>query len=1009
MSFTEYNYEEAIIEIFKNLGYEHWHGPEIERDYHVSFYEEDLRSSLCYLNSDLPLIAITEAINKLKDIDTGSLVDRNNKFTYFLQNGITVTYLEQDEEVPVIVKLIDFENIDNNFFKVINQWKVQDKETKIPDVVIFVNSLPLVVIELKSPSREETNASEAYTQLKNYMDKIPSLFVFNAFCVMSDLTKSKAGTITANEDRFMEWKTVDDSRESTQFADFDTLFNGMFEKERLIDILQNFILFSKDEKDSIKILSAYHQYFAVNKAIQRTIEAIERKDGKGGVFWHTQGSGKSLSMVFYTKKLQKVLNSPTFIIITDRNDLDEQLFSQFTKCSDFLRQISKKAESRVDLINKLKNIQANGIFFTTMQKFEESDEPLSERNNIIVISDEAHRSQYGLGEKVDPETGKISIGTARKVRDNFPNATFIGFTGTPISQKDKSTREVFGDYIDVYDMTQSVEDGATRPIYYESRAIKLQLDESVLSRIDKEYDKLSEEAEPYAIEKSKHELSKMEELLAAPETIDSLCNDIVNHYENDRQYLITGKAMVVAYSRKIAIKIYEKILQLRPQWKDKINIVASSSNKDPEEWHELIGTKKHKKELARRFKDNEDPFKIAIIVDMWLTGFDIPSLTTMYIFKPMKGHTLMQAIARVNRVYEDKEGGLIVDYIGISGALRKAMSEYTENDQNNYGDMDIVNTAYPMFKEKLEICQNLIHGFDYSNFFLNSDLKRAKVITGGINFFLSKKNEKNKEEFVKEALALKQSLSLCRSIAEENERLEAAYFEAVRTSLTRITKPGKISLKSINESINNLLKESIKSEGVINIISTNDEEINLFDEDFLYKISQIPEQNLAVELLKKLLNDQIKTYTRTNLVKSEQFSEMLKITMNQYINSQIQTAEVIEELINIANEIRKAEKEGNDLGLTDEELAFYDALTKPQIVKDKYENETLIQMTQELTEELNRNRTIDWQKKEGARAKMRSIVKRLLNKYKYPPEECKEAIQIVIKQCEQWADLEYEV
>lgn len=995
--------------MFCDLGYEYLFGPEIERDYHLPFYEDELISSLSKINGDLPNIAISEAINRLKDIDAGSLVDKNSKFAYYLQNGLSVSYLECDEEKHVVVKLIDYDDVENNSFLVINQWTFVEYEEKRPDIVIFINGLPLVVIELKSPSREEIDASEGYLQLKNYMDKIPSLFAYNVFCAISDLSVSKIGTISASEDRFMEWKTVDGDYESTQYADFNTFFEGIFDKSRFLDIVENFNLFFNETPSKIKILAAYHQYFAVNKAVESTLNAIKSGDGKGGVFWHTQGSGKSLSMIFYTKKLQKLLESPTFVIITDRNDLDNQLFLQFSKSEDYLRQYPIQAQSRGHLIELLNNREANGIFFTTMQKFEESSEPLTDRKDIIVISDEAHRSHYGLEEKVDIKTGKISVGTGRKIRDNLPNATFIGFTGTPISQKDKSTIEVFGNYIDIYDMTQSVEDGATRPIYYENRAIHLKLDEEILNEIDKKYDELSNEAEQYDIETSKHQLSKMEELLAAPETIESLCNDIISHYENNRENLLTGKAMVVAYSRRIAIEIYKKLLNLRSNWIDKVNVVASSSNKDPEEWHEIIGTKSHKQELAKRFKDNEDPFKIAIVVDMWLTGFDIPSLATMYIFKPMKDHTLMQAIARVNRVYKDKEGGLVVDYIGISGALRKAMKDYTLRDQKKYGDMDIAKTAYPVFKEKLELCQNFIHGFNHGDFFGDSNLKRANVIKGGINFFLAKKNEENKELFIREALALKQSLSLCKSIVKEKERLESAYFEAIRVSLVRIKKPGYKSLNEINNEINNLLKATIKSEGVINIIETSSDEISLFGDDFLERISQIPEKNLAIELLKKLLNDQIKTYKRTNLVKSELFSELLKNTMNQYINGLIKSEEVIVELMKIAKDIKDAENEGESLGLNREEKAFYDALTKPENIKDFYENEILVEMTRELTDALNKNRTIDWQKKESARAKMRLIIKRLLKKYKYPPEECKNAIKVVITQCELWTDYEMNI
>jgi len=992
--------------LFCDLGYSHLFGPDIEREYTNPLYEERLFSSLSSINPNLPHAAISEAINKLMDIETGYLEHRNAIFMDFLQNGVSIQWMSDVEEIFSVVRLIDYENINNNTFEVINQWTFVEDEEKRPDIIVFVNGLPLVVIELKSPSREETDSSQAYRQLKNYMDKIPSLFVYNAFCVISDFAISKAGTITANEDRYMEWKTVDGNYETTQFADYNVFFKGMFDKERFLDILQYYTLYSKDGVKPIKILAAYHQFFAVKKAVDSTLLAIKKGDGKAGVFWHTQGSGKSLSMVFYVKKLQNELDKPTFVVITDRDDLDDQLFNQFSRCSDFLREKPKQAENRANLVELLNNREANGIIFTTMQKFEESKESLTNRDDIIVISDEAHRGQYGLEERVDSKTGKVSVGVARKIRDNLPNAIFIGFTGTPISKKDKSTVAVFGDYIDIYDMTQSVEDGATKPIYYESRVVKLKLDEETLSKIDKEYDKLAENSEPYNIEKSKKELSRMEEVLGSPETIESLCRDIIYHYENDRQDILTGKAMIVAYSRKIAMKIYDKILELRPNYKEKVNVVMSSSNNDIEEWHEIIGTKSQKIELANRFKDNEDPFKIAIIVDMWLTGFDIPSLATMYIFKPMQGHTLMQAIARVNRVFEDKEGGLIVDYMGIYGALHKAMSDYTNRDQKNYGHMNIANTALPLFKEKLEICRNQFHGYDYSKFFQNSDKKRAQTIAKGVNFLKDLKREKNKESFVKESLALKQSLSLCKSIVEERERFEAAYFESVRTILTRLEHPGKTSLKEINKTITELLKHIIKSEGIINLFSDVKEEISLFDPEFLDRVSKMEEKNLALELLKKLLQDKISNYTRTNLVKSEQFSDLLKSTLNRYVNGQITNEEVITELINLANEIKKHENEGNDLSLDDEELAFYDALTKPEAIKEFYKNEELIKMTKELADQLRKSRTIDWQKKESARARMRSKVKRLLKKYNYPPNEIPNALETVIAQCEKWADSE---
>lgn len=1000
----EEHFENSIIELFQNLGYTYLEGANIGRDYHDPLFREELEISLARINNNLPQTAIDEAIYKLYNIETGSLEQKNATFTNYLQNGVSVNYQDDNnEEISSIIYLVDYENVDNNSFYVINQWSVEDKSVKRPDVVIFVNGLPLIVIELKSPSREETDVSEAYRQLRNYMKEIPSLFIYNAFCVMSDHATSKAGTITADEDRFMEWKTTDGNKENTQYAAFDVLFEGMFEKSRFLDILKDFIVFSHDGEKHMKILAAYHQFFAVKKAVESTVSSIGN-DRKAGVFWHTQGSGKSLSMVFYVKKLQERLESPTFVVITDRNDLDEQLFGQFVKSSDFLRQNPRKAISRANLNDLLNDRQANGIFFSTIQKFEESNKPLTDRNDIIVISDEAHRSQYGLDEKVDPDTGKITIGSARKVRDSLPNATFIGFTGTPISSKDKSTRAVFGNYIDVYDMTQSVEDGATIPIHYESRVIELQLDEDVLHKIDAEYDIMSANAEPYAIEKSKKELSRMESLLGAPETIDSLCNDIINHYEDGRDTAVAGKAMIVAYSRNIAMKIYEKILKLRPNWTDKLNVVMTSSNNDPEEWNELIGNKSHKKELDKRFKNVNDPFKIAIVVDMWLTGFDVPSLDTMYIFKPMKGHTLMQAIARVNRVFKNKNGGLVVDYIGISSALKQAMNDYTDQDQKNYGNMDIAKVAKPKFEEKLEVCRDLLHGYDYSLFFSGTDLDRSKTITCGVNFLANPSRKEKKNNFIKEAKLIKDALSLSRSIVGEKERFEAAYFEAVRTILTRVTGDGKISPKEINSRINELLKQSIKSEGVINLFSSSEEEFSLFDSDFLDDISRMKEKNLAIEMLKKLLNEQVSIYGTTNLVKSEVFSESLKKTMNNYINGMLTNEEVIEELLTIAKEIRDEKEKGNELGLTDEELAFYDALTKPKALTDFYKNHELIDLTRELTESLRKNRTIDWQKKEGARAKMRSTIKRLLKKYKYPPEGYDDAIGTVISQCELWVD-----
>ncbi|MBQ6795250.1 MAG: type I restriction endonuclease subunit R [Clostridia bacterium] len=1013
--FTEEKYENSVIELFENMGYSPVYGPDIERDFYSPLYEEVLENALYKLNKGLPTDAIQDAIFKLKNFENGELVQKNEVFMDYLQNGIPVRYFENGEERSSIVYLIDYKNTENNSFIVANQWTFIENSNKRPDVILFINGLPLVLIELKSPSREETDASEAYRQLRNYMIEIPSMFIYNAICVMSDQLTSKAGTITSGEDRFMEWKTKDGNYENTQYAQFDTFFEGMFEKERLLDILKNFICFSNEGLKSFKILAGYHQYFAVRKAVASTQKATVT-DGKGGVFWHTQGSGKSLSMVFYAHLLQEALEMPTIVVLTDRNDLDNQLYSQFAKCKDFLRQEPMHAESREHLKTLLAGRQANGIIFTTMQKFEEAEDALSERRNIIVMADEAHRGQYGLAEKIKitknedgEEVAKRIVGAARIIRNSLPNATYIGFTGTPISAQDRNTREVFGDYIDIYDMTQAVEDGATRPVYYESRVIKLNLDEATLRLIDAEYDIMSHNADPEVIEKSKRELGQMEAVLGNENTINSLVCDILDHYENNRENLLTGKAMIVAYSRPIAMKIYKRILELRPAWTEKVGVVMTSGNNDPEEWREIIGNKTHKDELARKFKDNDSPMKIAIVVDMWLTGFDVPSLATMYVYKPMSGYNLMQAIARVNRVFRDKEGGLVVDYVGIAAALKQAMNDYTTRDKKNYGDTDVAKVAYPKFLEKLSICRDIFHGYDYSKFSSGTDLERAKTISGAVNFVIAREKGEDKDTFIKEALMLHQALSLCSSLVEESMRFEAAFFESVRVLVLRLSNTGvgkKISLPEMNARINELLKQSIKSDGVINLFSDIQEEFSLFDPKFLAEIAKMKEKNLAVELLKKLIAEQVHIYKRTNVVKSEKFSELMQRAINAYLNGMLTNEEVIEEMLKLAKQIADAQKEGNQLGLTADELAFYDALTKPQAIKDFYENEELVAITKELADALRKNKTIDWQKRESARAKMRMLIKKLLKKHKYPPEGMDDAVQTVMTQCELWVDNE---
>lgn len=1025
-AFTEASYENSIIELFENLGYEHVYGPDTNRkeeELRNPFMEERLYSSLETINPLLSRRAIEEAVYKISNYEVGSLVSKNEIFMDYLQNGVEVSFQENGEEKHEIIRLVDYENPSMNSMIVANQWTFKEYETKRPDVVIFLNGIPVVVFELKSPKADSVTIEDAYLQIQNYKKSIESFFIYNAFCVISDQSQTKAGTITASLDRFMEWKTVDGSYEDTQFADFTTLINGMFAKNRFLDILHYFICFSKDSDGDAKILAAYHQYFAVKKAIESTKKAsAEGGDGRGGVFWHTQGSGKSFSMVFYAKYLQTALNSPTIVVITDRNDLDDQLFGQFAKCKDFLRQTPIQADKRrlseddieknktrknpvIGLMDWLEGRSANGIIFTTMQKFEEEDEPLSLRRNIVVMADEAHRSQYGFEEKVNAKTGKITIGNARRVRNALPNATYIGFTGTPIALEDRNTLEVFGNYIDIYDMSQAVEDGATKPIYYESRVVKLHLDPKVVEQIDEKYAELSSVANEVDIEKSKHELAHMDTVFGTPTVLNSLCTDILEHYENYRQYEQTGKAMIVAYSRPIAIKIYKKILEMRPGWENKVKVVMTGGNQDPPEWKDIIGNKPYREQLAKEFKDDESEFKIAIVVDMWLTGFDVPSMSTMYVFKPMKGHNLMQAIARVNRVFKDKEGGLVVDYIGLASALKAAMKQYTDKDKKNFNNMDVSKTAYVKFQEKLSVCRDLMYGFDYSEFMTtDSDLQRAKLITGGVNFLSAPEQNETKENYILESHMMKQAYSLSKSLATAEERREEAYFETVRSVLIKIVKPGSVSFKEINAQVGELLKQSVQSDGVINLFTDVDKEFNLFNTAFMEEVARMPEKNLSVELLKKLIAEQVKIYKRTNLVKSQQFSAMLDQIVKSYLNGMITNEEVIEELMKMAQDIANAHEAGNAMGLSDEELAFYDALTKPEAVKDFYSNEQLIAITRDLTEQLKNSRTVDWEKKESARAGMRRMVKRLLKKYDYPPEGMEDAIKTVISQCEMWTD-----
>ena len=1005
-------FEQTLIEhLVEKHGYEFLHGPDVARstsEYRDVFLPGVLPAALARINKELPNAAIQEAILKLSNIEGGNLEQRNETFTDYLQSGVEVRYFDGKEERNDIVRLLDFDEPENNTFHVVNQWTFVEYSEKRPDVICFVNGMPLVVFELKSPSREETDASDAYLQLRNYMHHIPSLFVPNVFCVMSDMAETRVGTITSDEDRYVAWKSVDGDYSETKMATWKTMVDGMMPKTRLMDIVKNFVCFNDAGEKVVKILAAYHQYFGVTKAIDRAVEAVDG-DGKIGVFWHTQGSGKSLSMVFFAHLLQERLNCPTIVVITDRNDLDDQLFGQFGRCKDFLRQAPVQATSRENLKELLVGREANGIIFTTMQKFTDGDEPLCDRSNVVVMVDEAHRGQYGMTEKMD-EYGKVSVGAARVVRKALPNASYIGFTGTPIALEDRNTREIFGDYIDVYDMTQSVEDESTKPVYYESRVVALKLDEGTLAQLDATYAEFAAQADEVSVEKAKRDTGGLDAIFGAPETVDALCRDIVEHYENNRADVLAGKALIVAYSRPMAMKIYYKLLELRPEWEDMLGVVMTMSNQDPEEWFEVCGGKTHKKEMERRFKDDSDSLKIAIVVDMWLTGFDVPSLSTMYVFKPMKGYNLMQAIARVNRVCKGKEGGLVVDYIGIARALKQAMKDYTNRDQSNYGNMDVAATAYPKFLEKLDVCRDLLYGFDYrEDIFSGSRGRLADAIVDGTDWLLAPERLDDMEDFLKQCQLMNQALSLCKSLVAEEDQHEAAYLSVLRVQVLRLTgrkgaAGGGMTYAEFNKRVTAILEQTVHAEGVLDLFDEKAVEISLFDESFLAEVAAMKEKNVAFEALKRLIKERVRAYQCTSVVKARKFSELLQGTLNAYLNGMLSNAEVIEELVKMAKEMMADRDEATKLGLSDEEMAFYDAITKPQAVKDFYNNDQLVAISRELTDAMRSNATIDWQKKESARAGMRRAIKRLLHKYKYPPEGVADAMETVMAQCELWAD-----
>ena len=1030
MNFNENSLELAFVEILeKELGYEYLKGAECvpggitpERSsYNEVILESRLENSLRKLNPHLPTVALHEALRKVKSFESQSLIENNRRFHHFLSRGVEVNYSEHGQSKSGTAYLVDFKNVNNNDFLVINQFTVVERSNRRFDIVVFINGLPLVVMELKT-LEESIPLEHAYNDFETYKKDIPTLFSYNAFLVISDGIEAKAGTLTSNYNRFMSWKSIDGEYENKNSMMMEYLLKGMFERSRVVDIIRFFILFQSVAESYDKVLGAYHQYFAVNRAVTSTVQAIGTTK-KAGVVWHTQGSGKSLSMVMYAGKLIQTLDNPTIVVLTDRNDLDEQLFSTFSKARDFLGCTPIQIDSRENLRKELQRA-SGGIIFTTIQKFtlEEGEvrmDRLSDRENIILMADEAHRSQYGLEAKLQRDTGKITYGYAKHVKDALPNATYIGFTGTPIENDDRSTREVFGEYIDIYDMTQAVEDGATVKIYYENRIASLNLNETILKKIDEEYEKFeSEGVDSYTLEKSKGSFSTLETIVGDSDRLEMVASDIIAHFE-DKEKILNGKAMIVAMSRKIACEFYEIITSKRSAWhssdllKGKIKVVITGNKSDSEQIKKHVYEKYERDILAKRMKDLHDELKIVIVVDMWLTGFDVPCMHTLYVDKMMQGHNLMQAIARVNRVFEGKEGGTVVDYIGLFSKLKEALKVYTKRDQ---GQIELnLYEVLKKFETVLETLNAQFHGVNIGEFFEESELSRLRAIRTGADFVLEQdridtnqqleKEKRFKTEFFKNVKELSIAEKLALSLLSEKQKMYVSYFKAVKSTVAKITmgESGVSSLEQVNARIGELVQASIERDTLIpvsDILGISSEELNIFDEKFLAEIRAMKEKNLALELIRKLLSGKIKALAKSNIVQSEKFSSMLSGLMNRYNNQALSNAEIIEELLKMSQSIKKATEEGTTLGLSQEEVAFYDALTYFETVHEVFTEEILKEMAHELTEKIKSSRSVDWDIKSSARAEMRKVIKRLLKKYHYPPEHTKDALELVIKQVE---------
>ncbi len=1029
----ESDIENFCIELLEKQGYTYLspEEQEIERaDLADVVLRGRLKSAIDKLNPSIPEDAKEQALREILNLPNQNLIENNEAFHQMLTDGVGVEYQKNGDTVGDKVWLIDFKTPLNNDLLVCNQFTVTENNiTKRPDIVLLVNGLPLVVLELKNPTDENATVQKAFTQLQNYKNAIPSLFYYNGILVASDGLDAKMGSLTAGWTRFMGWKTVDGEREdSNTTPQIETLTNGMLAPHILLDLIKQFTVFEKTKREdaesgltsieTVKKIAAYHQYHAVNKAIESTKKAsCEDGNRKAGVVWHTQGSGKSLSMVFYSGKIVLELDNPTIVVITDRNDLDEQLFDTFAGSKQLLRQEPIQATDRIHL-KKLLKTAGGGIIFTTIQKFSPEDlsenfELLSERKNIIVIADEAHRSQYGFSAKtlIKNNEAFTKYGFAKYLRDALPHASFVGFTGTPIEKEDASTPAVFGNYIDIYDIQQAVEDGATVRIYYESRLAKVHLKAEEKEKLDAEVELITENEESTAKEKAKAKWTQLEAIVGHKDRLKIVAEDILNHFE-ERQEAFEGKGMIVTMSRRIAAELYDEIIKLRPDWHDTdkqkgvVKVIMTSSSSDPESWQLHSTTKQERKALGERLKDPSDPLKLVIVRDMWLTGFDAPCLHTMYIDKPMRGHNLMQAIARVNRVYKDKPGGLIVDYIGIASDLKQALATYTESGGEGMPALD-QSEAISAMMEKYEIVVQMFDKFDYKRYFSAGTKEKMTLILEAQEHILSLEDGKNR--FTKQVGLLSKTFALSvPSLPAMNIKDELGFFQAVKARLTKFepTGSGK-SDAEIETAIRQIVDKAVVVDGVIDIFDAagiKKPDISILSDDFLNEVRNMKRKNLALELLKKILDDEIKSRTKKNFIQSKKLSEMLDAAIKKYQNNLLTAAQVIEELINIAREIKESDARGDKLGLSDDEIAFYDALVENGSAKEVLSDDTLRELAQILVQKVKANTAIDWTIKESVQAKLRVIVKRILRQYGYPPDKQLIATENILKQAELFAD-----